>query len=80
MPLKLGPTYVQALLQTFFVLLLESADMSVHAEEKNMIEDSFGRGGGEEEEEVCGRTDVKFVEVCLHHPDMCTEKFTIYKL
>jgi len=39
------------------------------------------RGGGEEEEEeVCGRTDVKFVEVCLHHPDMCTEKFTIYKL
>ena len=51
MPRKLGPTYVQALLQTFFVLLFEAADMSVRAEEKNMIEDSFGRGGGEEEEE-----------------------------
>ena len=34
-----------------FVLLFEAADMSARAEEKNMIEDSFGRGGEEEEEE-----------------------------
>ena len=53
MPRKLGPTfsYVQVLLQTFFLLLFEAPDMSVRAEEKNMIEDSFGRGGGGEDEE-----------------------------
>lgn len=32
-----------------FVLLFEAAVMSARAEKKNMIEDSFGRGGEEEE-------------------------------
>jgi len=57
MPRKLGRTYLQAILQTFFVLLFEATDTSARAEENNMIEDSFGRGG-EEEEEVAKEMEV----------------------
>jgi hypothetical protein len=47
-----------------FMLLLETADMSVRVEEKDVKEDSFGRGGGGgEEEEV-----VKEVEVGEKQP------------
>lgn len=57
MPRKLGRTYLQAILQTFFVLLFEATDTSARAEENNTIEDSFGRGG-EEEEEVAKEMEV----------------------
>jgi len=46
-----------------FVLLFEAADMSARAEEKNMIEDSFGRGGEEEEEEEEEEEVAKEMEV-----------------